>query len=43
MANADRIASVYKLVKEQYGDRGQNVGVVLSAMGKTTNNLLAAG
>jgi aspartate kinase len=43
LANADRMMSVYKLVKEQYADKDQSVAVVLSAMGKTTNNLLIAG
>lgn len=43
VANADRMIEVFKLVKEQYVDKGDTPAVVLSAMGKTTNNLLASG
>jgi aspartate kinase len=43
LANADRIISVYKLIKEQYIDQGKSVALVMSAMGKSTNNLLASG
>jgi hypothetical protein len=43
LANAERMMSVYKLVTEQYVEKDVTVAVVLSAMGKTTNNLLLAG
>lgn len=43
VANADRMLEVFKLVKEQYVDKGDTPAVILSAMGKTTNNLLASG
>ena len=43
VANADRMLEVFKLVKEEYVDKGDTPAVVLSAMGKTTNNLLASG
>lgn len=43
VANAERMVEVYKLIKEQYVDKKENVALILSAMGKTTNNLLASG
>jgi aspartate kinase len=43
VANADRMVEVFKLLKEQYVDKGDTPAIVLSAMGKTTNNLLASG
>ena len=43
LANGDRMLEAFKLVKEEYVDRGKTPAIVLSAMGKTTNNLLASG
>ena len=40
--DAERITEVCKLVKDQIDENGLRPHLVCSAMGKTTNNLLAA-
>ena len=43
LASADRLREVYKLIDQAYISQKDRPVIVLSAMGKTTNNLLEAG
>lgn len=43
IASAERFKDVYKIIEEAYLNKQDRPVIVMSAMGKTTNNLLEAG